>query len=297
MADAGAATLTVPTTGRASTRSGAAAVPALLGRRRGGGSGLGLAICREIVDALGGGIALDERPAAEGRAVRPRRARGAAPGENRAHERAPAPTVRLDKWLWAARFYKTRGLAADEIGKGRVAVNGQPAKPARELHIGDSDLRQGTVPRTVLVLGLSDVRGPAPVAQALYEETAESVAQRKSSPNSAARASSRRRATTGAPDQARPPPPRRLAALERVDRRRAGALTAPHRPVPAPRTGRYASTKVPCSAGTMTSSSSQSSDQPTTVWRMPGGCTQHAPSRIVCTPWPSKSVANQPFST
>lgn len=87
--------------------------------------------------------------------------------------------MRLDKWLWAARFYKTRSLAADEVGKGRVQVNGQPAKAAKELRVGDRlDLRQGPVARTVLVLGLSAIRGPAPQAQALYEETAESLAAR-----------------------------------------------------------------------------------------------------------------------
>ena len=88
--------------------------------------------------------------------------------------------VRLDKWLWAARFYKTRGLATDEIGKGRVAVNAQVAKPSRELKPGDVlTLRQGPVTRTVLVVALSAVRGPAPVAQALYEETAASIAARE----------------------------------------------------------------------------------------------------------------------
>ena len=87
--------------------------------------------------------------------------------------------VRLDKWLWAARFYKTRALAAEEIDKGRVQVNGQPAKPGRELREGDTvSLRQGQVPRTVVVRGLSLVRGPAPVAQALYAETEDSLAQR-----------------------------------------------------------------------------------------------------------------------
>lgn len=88
--------------------------------------------------------------------------------------------VRLDKWLWAARFFKTRSLAAEEIAKGRVSVNEQTAKASREVHVGDRvDLRQGNVPRSVLVRGLSHVRGPAPVAQALYEETAESLAQRE----------------------------------------------------------------------------------------------------------------------
>lgn len=88
--------------------------------------------------------------------------------------------VRLDKWLWAARLYKTRSLAADEIGKGRVTVNGQAAKAARELKTGDTlEVRQGFATRTLVVLGLSHVRGPAPVAQALYRETAESVAARE----------------------------------------------------------------------------------------------------------------------
>ena len=88
--------------------------------------------------------------------------------------------VRLDKWLWAARFYKTRSLATEEIDKGRVQVNQQAAKPSREVRVGDRiDLRQGQVPRTVTVKALSDVRGPAPVAQQLYEETADSVAARE----------------------------------------------------------------------------------------------------------------------
>lgn len=87
--------------------------------------------------------------------------------------------MRLDKWLWAARFYKTRALAAEEIGRGRVSVNGQPAKASRELKVGDRILlRQGPVERTVDLLGLSHVRGPASQAQALYAETPESVAAR-----------------------------------------------------------------------------------------------------------------------
>ena len=87
--------------------------------------------------------------------------------------------VRLDKWLWAARFYKTRSLACDDIDKGRVSVNGQVAKPSRELRPGDRlTLRQGPVFRTLEVLALSQVRGPAPVAQALYAETPESKAAR-----------------------------------------------------------------------------------------------------------------------
>jgi ribosome-associated heat shock protein Hsp15 len=88
--------------------------------------------------------------------------------------------IRLDKWLWAARLFKTRALAAEEADRGRVAVNGLTAKPAREVRVGDRIvLRQGVVERTVDVLGLSSTRGPAPVAQALYRETADSVAARE----------------------------------------------------------------------------------------------------------------------
>ena len=87
--------------------------------------------------------------------------------------------LRIDKWLWAARFYKTRTLACDEINKGRVQVNEQDVKPARELKVGDVvQLRQGPIVRTVTVLGLSDQRGPATVAQALYAETEDSIANR-----------------------------------------------------------------------------------------------------------------------
>lgn len=89
-------------------------------------------------------------------------------------------TMRLDKWLWCARFYKTRSLATEEISKGRVTVNGQAAKPARDLRCGDTVLmRQGPIARTVVVKGLSGARGPAPVAQQLYEETAESITARE----------------------------------------------------------------------------------------------------------------------
>ena len=84
--------------------------------------------------------------------------------------------LRIDKWLWAARFYKTRSLAVEEIDKGRVRVNDLEAKPSREVKPGDTvALRQGTVIRTVVVHGISSQRGPAPVAQQLYEETTESL--------------------------------------------------------------------------------------------------------------------------
>jgi ribosome-associated heat shock protein Hsp15 len=87
--------------------------------------------------------------------------------------------VRLDKWLWAARLYKTRALAANEIDKGRVTVNGRAAKPGRELRVGDRlQLRKRLLLRTLVVKALNDVRGPAAVAQALYAETPESAAAR-----------------------------------------------------------------------------------------------------------------------
>ena len=88
-------------------------------------------------------------------------------------------SLRIDKWLWCARFYKTRSLAAEEIAKGRISVNGLAAKASREVRPGDTVvLRQGPVQRVVVVRALSGMRGPAPVAQQLYEETAESIALR-----------------------------------------------------------------------------------------------------------------------
>jgi ribosome-associated heat shock protein Hsp15 len=88
--------------------------------------------------------------------------------------------LRIDKWLWAARFYKTRTLASEEITRGRIEVNGQEVKPAREVKVGDTvSLRQGPVTRIVTVRGISGVRGPAPVAQQLYEETPQSVKARE----------------------------------------------------------------------------------------------------------------------
>lgn len=88
---------------------------------------------------------------------------------------------RIDRWLWAARFFRTRTLAVEEIGRGRVSVNGQQVqKPAREVKAGDVvAVRQGYDRRTVVVKGLSEVRGPAPAAQQLYEESPASVAARE----------------------------------------------------------------------------------------------------------------------
>ncbi len=88
--------------------------------------------------------------------------------------------LRLDKWLWAARLFKTRALAAGEVGLGRVKVNGQAAKPARELKAGDRvEIRQDGQWREFVVLALSAVRGPASLAQALLQETPASLHQRQ----------------------------------------------------------------------------------------------------------------------
>ena len=87
--------------------------------------------------------------------------------------------LRIDKWLWAARFYKTRSLASDEIDRGRVQVNGVVVKASRELKAGDTvRLRNGEIQRTLLVQAISDRRGGAPEAALLYTETAESVQAR-----------------------------------------------------------------------------------------------------------------------
>ncbi len=84
--------------------------------------------------------------------------------------------VRVDKWLWAARFFKTRTLATDEVNKGRVQVNGAEVKPSRDIKVGDllSIRREGFI-QSVSILGLSQVRGPASSAQLLYTETPESL--------------------------------------------------------------------------------------------------------------------------
>jgi len=87
--------------------------------------------------------------------------------------------VRLDKWLWAARFFKTRTLATDAIDNGQVRVAGERVKPARPVHIDDElRINQGDDAWEVVVLGLSDQRAAAPVARLLYQETALSIARR-----------------------------------------------------------------------------------------------------------------------
>lgn len=87
--------------------------------------------------------------------------------------------LRIDKWLWAARFYKTRTLASEEIDKGRVHINGVAVKPAREVKAGDTVMvRIGPISRSVVVQGVSDKRGGAPQAALLFTETPESIAAR-----------------------------------------------------------------------------------------------------------------------
>jgi len=107
--------------------------------------------------------------------------------------------VRIDKWLWAARFYKTRGLASAAIHAGHIRINGKRCKPAREIRIGDVlHIIRGAVELEVRVEKLSAVRGPAPVAQTLYAETAESREKR------ASEAEMRRLAPNAAPLGERP---------------------------------------------------------------------------------------------
>ena len=88
--------------------------------------------------------------------------------------------IRLDKWLWAARFFKTRSLAADAVSGGKVAVNGDRAKPGRIVRAGDElTIRRGSYEWTVVIKDVSRLRGPAPRAQQLYEESIESASKRE----------------------------------------------------------------------------------------------------------------------
>ena len=88
--------------------------------------------------------------------------------------------VRIDKWLWAARFFKTRGAATEAVLGGHVQVNGARVKPARDVALGDRlEITKAQERWTVVVAGLADRRGPASVAQSLYEETPESAAERQ----------------------------------------------------------------------------------------------------------------------
>jgi ribosome-associated heat shock protein Hsp15 len=88
--------------------------------------------------------------------------------------------MRIDKWLWAARFYKTRSLASDAVEGGHVEVNGERAKPSKQIREGDElRVRLNQYTHVIHVRGLSERRGPAPEARTLYEETAESRAERE----------------------------------------------------------------------------------------------------------------------
>ena len=119
--------------------------------------------------------------------------------------------VRLDKWLWAARFFKTRSAATEGVLGGRVHLNGARVKPSKEVRVSDSvEITIGPVKRTVEVTGISDKRGPATVAATLYAETPESIAAREQS-------ALERRA-------ARPPGADLGARPTKLDRRRMDAM-------------------------------------------------------------------------
>jgi ribosome-associated heat shock protein Hsp15 len=126
-------------------------------------------------------------------------------------------TVRIDKWLWAARFYKTRSAATAAVAGGLVHLAGERVKPARDIRPGDIlEVRLGTVRRTLVVRALAERRGSASVAAGLYEETPESVADRE------AQALLRRVAPPIGADLGERPTKqarRRLDALRRAQRR------------------------------------------------------------------------------
>jgi ribosome-associated heat shock protein Hsp15 len=92
----------------------------------------------------------------------------------------PGAKLRIDKWLWAARFFKTRSLAADAVEKGRVRIGGAAVKPAKDVRVGDMvEIEIERIVWQVEVLGVCDVRGPASVAQTLYAETEEGRQKRQ----------------------------------------------------------------------------------------------------------------------
>jgi len=110
--------------------------------------------------------------------------------------------IRLDKWLWAARLFKTRALARAAIGSGKLHCNGQSVKPSRAVKLGDCyELRRGYDRYEIVVTGLSERRGPAPAAQLLYRETEASVAKREAEAEKRKLAMLSRPQSAGRPDK------------------------------------------------------------------------------------------------
>ncbi|HSR24390.1 MAG TPA: S4 domain-containing protein [Candidatus Eisenbacteria bacterium] len=125
----------------------------------------------------------------------------------------PGDRVRIDKWLWAARFYKTRSLASEAVEGGKVHVNGDRVKAARPLKPGDRlRIRRGVEELELVVRALAEQRGPATAAQALYEETDASVARRQA-------LAEQRRAAAEAPRPSARPDKKARRALTRFNRR------------------------------------------------------------------------------
>lgn len=127
----------------------------------------------------------------------------------------PAAGVRVDKWLWAARFFKTRSVAATAVSGGHVYIDRQRVKPSRQVRVGQTvDITRGEVEFSVVVEALADKRGPAAVAQTLYQETEQSIARREAA--AAARKAQRelRAASAGRPGKRER---RQLTDLKRFD--------------------------------------------------------------------------------
>lgn len=126
----------------------------------------------------------------------------------------PCDKVRVDKWLWAARFFKTRSLASKAVSGGHVHVDGQRIKPSRLLQVDDElQIRRGLMEFVVVVQNLSERRGPAPVARMLYQETEESVLQREST------AEQRRLANISRPRPSRRPDKRERRKIRKFIRK------------------------------------------------------------------------------
>jgi ribosome-associated heat shock protein Hsp15 len=110
--------------------------------------------------------------------------------------------LRVDRWLWCARFYKTRSLAAEAVKAGHVRINGQRSKPARELRVGDKlSILRGINEQDVEVRAMPARRGPAPEAAGCYEETADSLERRRLRDEQRLSSEARRAPTAGRPDK------------------------------------------------------------------------------------------------